>query len=318
MELPSALLDQMESLKAGLSQHAETEVIIPSPPTASEPATIQAPQVPAQISTEQEIPITPVETLSKGAQMLSGSPASSAPDADWKHKYDVINGKYVAETARLREEKERLEAELANAKAEMERKPVSTEVSDDSVRSQIKPELIEEFGMDFWKQNLALRGDEERIRRIEQSVAQKDHQRFLDDLSSMVPDWQAINGSREWNDFLSGTEELTGNTYENILIDAASRYDAKRVSQMLNRFKAAKTQSPVSDRVTIPGISPGTNGKPVPKMSMDQFEAEMKAITASGLSPMEQLARQKELITAFNSGAVDVPAGGNASPRGFV
>lgn len=362
--IPKALRDEEQALATaqGQEQGAPADTATTEHPdnsaqpengTQGNPQQQQAPQSQTQQAS----------TLTQGAQTLGGNTAQAAPRQDeedpnsdtWKQRYNVINGKYRAETGQLRQENEQLknriqqlEAQMQNvqpggngqsqqtpapaAQGESQAARVDPQsITDDEVKQFVNQEMIDEFGMDYWKNQMALMRSfqpaqapqqgqqqaDERVEELENRLNQQSREAFYQELSRLVPDWEQINNSQEWNDFLAQVEPLTNVTYEALLQDAYDNFDSVRVSQLFNRFKQAQGQSPEPaqsgqqapsvESQTMPGstsaaASPQNQGQ---TMTFEQWEQQMAecAQATDPSSPAVQ-EKQKELDAAWREGRV--------------
>ena len=291
-----------------------------------------APAAPAAPAPAAPAPVAPAADLTAGAKVLgkTGTPDSQpAPNEDWKHKYDVVNGMYRKDTAELREKNRQLEEELK--KAREGGKPVqitAADISDDDVTALVDASLIDEFGIDYWKQQIAIQKtvavnsapqpamDDSRIQNVEQQIANQNRQGFYSQLSMLVPNWEQINGTAEWNAFLGQIEPLTGATYEALLMDAYESFDAARTAQLFDKFLSAPNRAPGFDALATPApqngiVVPGAQGQ---TMTFEEWSAQMQALSSGGLSPMEVVQKQKELMAVWQEGRVTGAPQGSTPP----
>ncbi len=305
--------------------------------------------------------------LTQGAQALGGNTAQATPtkgeedpNSDtWKQRYQVIDGKYRAETAQLRQRIEQLETQLQQAQSqpqqaggqqEAEGQPKAQpsaataaletdpeKISDEEVRQRFSQERIDEFGLDYCKQDLAAMRKEylamqtqpqsdQRVDELENRINQTEKEKFYSELDKLVPDWEQINNSQEWQDFLGQYEPLTGVTYEALLQDATDKFDSVRVSQLFNRFKEARGQSsgqsgnqPSVESQTMPESTSSAAGSPGNQgntMSFEEWDRQMAALAQhpNPTSP-EVMDKQKKLDAAMREGRVIGAPGSGTEPQ---
>lgn len=318
--LPSALKAELEAIEGNI-QAKPVAAPVAQPSQEHAPATDTAP---APLMEPGETPVDPAKNMNDGAAALANTanPATrNSDDSEFKHKYDVLNGKYRKETAELRDENKRLKEELekkAQAQHSTEPlKPVSSDpqsVTDDDVREFYSDDDIDEFGMDFLKRNLGIMRkasapaavDPDRLQMLEQRVRQQDEAAFVEKLTSLIPNWAEINNSQAWSDFLGTMNRVAGNTYEGLLNDAHAAFDAERVAEIFRTFLSTEPAARTGfDRLVMPSAQ-APSGQPAARKTMttDQWAAAMQELTSGRYSPMEAQKRQKELQDMLNKGLV--------------
>jgi hypothetical protein len=115
------------------------------------------------------------------------------------------------------------------------------------------------------------------IESIKMELTEKKRSDFYAELAKLVPDWKQVNSTKAWTDFLNGILPEVGVTYMAVLDDATSRYDAKRVALLFERFKQTKkTANPLAQVVPPTGTvaqkpSEGT-------MPFEQWYDEVRAL----------------------------------------
>ncbi len=303
--VPSALQDQL----AQLAQ-------IPEPSAA--PAEPNPPAVPA----------SPAINLTPGAKVLGKTASANSPAApteDWEHKYNVLQGMFNKNTSDLREQNRLLEEQLKEAReSSAPAAPSTGDVSDADVQGLVAQNLIDEFGMDYWKQQIAIQrtvaatampqADTQRLQQVEQQMADQNRQAFYGRLTQMVPNWEQINGSAEWNAFLGQIEPLTGATYEALLMDAYEVFDASRAAQLFQTFLSTPQQAPGFNGLTTPAPMVPTSVPQGGTLTPEEWAAQMQAISAGGYSPVEVIQKQNELMSAWTQGRVAGMPAGSAPP----
>lgn len=254
----------------------------------------------------------------------------------WQHKYNVINGKYVAETGRLRQELRETQAEAERLRAlekpaPVEDAPVPAPLSDADIHKYVSPDLVEEFGMDYWKQQISIQRklNEERLapiearqKEIERATTREMVDQYKRDLSVLVPDWQTVNDSKEWNTFLGQVDPITGETYEQLLRRADSSLDSARVSEFFKMFRGTdvRTRRPASvgnQVVPVPGASAGPSGEG--RMTFEEWNKQVEQLLSSGLPPAVVHQKISELDAALQKGRMTGLQNDPGPPgRGFV
>jgi len=350
MEVPTELQEKLDSLKVKVEAQAPAaeEVIVPVEGTPAPVEPVVTPPTPQ--NTEVPVPAPVQEKVAPAPQKAEAPKVTPDP---WEQRYRVVDGKYKAETRDMRNqiaEKDAAIEELKKQLAEKQavpapapapapvQKPIDIEsamqkVSEADVRSLVTPQLIEDYGMEYWRQQLALNQalapqaptpqvqpeapapvqDETRIDNLERQLKGQMETRFYSDLASIVPDYEDINAQEGWYDWLGEYEPLTGRMYDDLLKEAQASLDPVRVANLFDRYKATLTPSIPSDALTdsveaqvVPDSSgpasiPDTESQ---VMSLKQWEREMKDLTRGELAPEAAKAKQAKLMALAKNNLV--------------
>lgn len=178
----------------------------------------------------------------------------------WKHKYEVLIGKYNAEIPRMATENKDLKsqiAELQEAIKEVQSKVAGKEASAkkedvDSAVAIIKRELGEDVSgalnklLDS-KTASVPKQYEEKVSRLEQKVENTDKrqtltekQAYTNTLNQLIPGLITKNENPKFLEFLSEVVPFSGGkTYEQRLHEADAQKDAYGVAEIFNAFYGA-------------------------------------------------------------------------------
>ncbi len=332
--MPTAVQAQLGALLENLQQPTEQETSIPPVEEAGNDTSAQNQQPTPQAEPQPEPKTEPEQFTPTDASR------AMAEDGDWKRKHDAMFGKLSGEIGSLRKELQERQTEAERLRRELEQRASHPEtasestasttpiplqqVSEEEVRKTIAPNLVEEFGVDFWQQQIALQRvtqagapkaesapnhseERQRIEALETTLEEQARQRFFAELNTRVPNWKEVNDSKGWNVFLGGIEPLTGLTFEYILRNAYAQHDVARVARLFEQFAAQSPseENAIASQATLPGQSPGSNPEQTKTtMSFEEWEARMRRTTSSGLSPMQMADEQKKLLTMYEEGCV--------------
>ena len=195
------------------------------------------------------------------------------PDQDalyWRHRYDVLQGKYNKEVPALHQEVKRLKQAVADKEAriaELEKAAGQSgqpgQLSDDKLQ-----QMRVDFGDDLVDAMLdlarssggggsdevaRLRQELEEIRAKEQQREQEQLEdakaRFWSTLEAQVPKWREINASPAFHQFLAQLDERTGQPRQQTLEAAQQVLDPAPVVAIFQSFQtqAGATQTPAPD-----------------------------------------------------------------------
>ncbi len=179
----------------------------------------------------------------------------------WKHKYDVLIGKYNAEIPRISHENKELKNQITelqntindiqtkfNAKIQ-EEKTVEPNKEVDLAISIINRELGTEVSGALSKLLDSKTGNipkkyEEKVSRLEKQVKDTTERQVLTEkqaynqtLNRLIPNLIEKNKNTKWLGFLSGTVPFSGGkTYQDVLNEANNNMDALRVAEIFDAF----------------------------------------------------------------------------------
>lgn len=246
---------------------------------------------------------------------------------DWEHKYRVLQGKYNAEVPRLHDEVKELRNQngffagklelLEKLVAEKTVQP-SQEVNqpeEETLPTEVQ-QLKEDFpdiyaGVTKLVESLVKRTQniENKLGQSEEQMAQTKTQMFLSRLTEKVPDWEEINVSPEYLQWLQAKERYTGKTRHELLLDAYNRQDVETVAGFFLDYKAetappppAQTRQNILPPAGRSGSSSRASAKPFFKQSEIEEFYRQKAL---GKVPgADSVGKEKEIIAAMQEGRV--------------
>lgn len=234
------------------------------------------PADPPSPPSEAEVPSVPAQ-----ATPPSPATATEAPKPDeggWEQRYKTLQGMFQAETNRRDTRARELEVQLQQALSRISELEQATRKPSPAEPTQplVTDKDVEAFGGDLI--DLVKRQAQEVIqgaaREMEAKLSLKDAEiaklreqlggvaeqtkvvtqhTYIADLSKLVPDWEAVNTSQSFLDWLAQTDPLTGLQRQTYLDDAFGKLDVKRTAEIFNAFKGTKdspkaqTSAPPSD-----------------------------------------------------------------------
>lgn len=164
----------------------------------------------------------------------------------WRHRFDVLQGKYNAEVPALRKELSTLSEQIKAAGSQESGTAVQRA---QEAMSDLTEAEIDEYGPDlvnFIKRvagNAAQSGGsgdlqemKDQLEQMRDEKSQDATARFWVDLETQVPDFRAINADAAFHQHLTGVDPLSGMTRQQLLIDAQSSLDPYRVAAVFNSF----------------------------------------------------------------------------------
>lgn len=237
----------------------------------------------------------------------------------WKHRFDVLQGKYNAEIPSLRRENSELTAKVEKLEKQAQT-PANAGNAVDRVQSalgDLSANEIEEFGPDLI--NLIRRvagnnvGEQESLKDIQgkldrleqeraqerqmtqQQAAQTAELTFLDGLAKQVPNWQAINADQNFLRWLDGVEPITGATWQSLLDKASGDFDYYRVARIFTSFPGY-TQAPKGNKLPDDVVQPSqtrssvaepVSGKIWTNADISQFYRDQRKYTKEQFAALE-------------------------------
>lgn len=206
---------------------------------------------PADTATlEPEQQTAPADTGTQSAT----EPQTETRDASyWRHRFDVLQGKYNAEVPALRKEIATITEQLASA--DKQKSGTAVEQAHSAV-SDLTADEIEEYGPDLVKfiQRVAtgaskgsggdlseIKGELDQMREEKRQDAEA---RFWSDLEAQVPTFREINANQAFHQWLAQADRLSGQTRQQLLVDAQHAFDPYRVAAVFKSFSAEAKKTP--------------------------------------------------------------------------
>jgi hypothetical protein len=196
------------------------------PPTTDEPPIDVAPEEP------------PVDTVGTPVE-----PEPPDPTTELSHKLEVLEGRYRAETKRLEDMVSKLSTELATRAAPVA--PVAP-VEPDESENYIK-ELESEYpslynGINALINKVAtekISKPSQVIDGLVKKVQMTDQERYYAGLAKRIPDWEAINSSPKFLEYLATKDRFTGLKRHDLLMNAFQNMNVEATSAFFEDFKEA-------------------------------------------------------------------------------
>lgn len=170
----------------------------------------------------------------------------------WKHRFDVIQGKYNAETARMNEQINYLRQQIED----INQRPTQDFSESQSV-SEILDDLEDQYGSEFTtaidkrisrvvKQQVqeVVNGFQQDLSTVKQNQAVSEQVMFEDVIDKLTPNWRALNVNPEFVSWVQNSvESFSGVTFQDILIDAYNRRDASKIAKIFNTYEQLKQKN---------------------------------------------------------------------------
>lgn len=262
------------------------------------------------------------------------------PAEDFEAKYKVLQGKYSAETRRARDQINQLQQTvntLQTRPAPPAPAPAPVAPTTDEQRFEaagLTKAEVEEYGPELVKMIMRVAGNiaAPEIRRladqqrqlsgqVTQSVAvaaRTARELLWDALQTQVPDWELVNVSQEFLDWLNQVDIISGMTRQAGLMNAFEANDAMRVIGIFKTFKAEDERAHQLQRtrqvdpatLIAPGqpaqgatpAPPGDNGgRMIPEQEVREFFADVRRGRVKG---KEREAREAEINLALVQGRI--------------
>lgn len=222
----------------------------------NQPVEAENPAAQAALKSEQD-----KESVKPEAQPAIEQQTETRDTAYWRHRFDVLQGKYNSEVPALRKEIANLTEQLA--KADTDKSGTAIQQAQSAV-SDLTPEEIEEYGPELVKfiQRVAAGaskgngGDLSEIKgeldQMREEKRQDVEARFWADLEAQVPSFREINANQAFHRWLAQVDRLSGQTRQQLLVDAQHALDPYRVAAV---FKSFAAEAPKAAQETIPDDS---------------------------------------------------------------
>lgn len=278
---------------------------------------------------EQPTDVSAVDTSTQQAgDAPTEAPApSDDPDSEtWKHKYQVLNGKYLAEVPRfardLAEANRRIAEltarieELDSQAAAPEPDPASNQNVSPSVATTgfVTPAQVQEFGEDMveFARNAArdvvgeqfsalsgklitqvnrLAADVDTLKARTSNIAQVQEVTTESSLHAYldanVKNWRAQNEDPHFLGWLSQPDPLSGIPRRELLNQAYTKRDAPRVATIFDRFQ----QENAASTVAAPTTEPPPRQQRTPPVDLDAMVTPAPASSGEHPAPAESAAK---------------------------
>ena len=230
MSLPRSVREQADAANTMQEQLNNPAASDTDPNPAAEPAT----------------PDPVVEQQEPAAAQSAPEPQQETRDATyWRHRFDVLQGKYNAEVPALRKEINTLNEKVSTT----DRSSESAAQRAHEAVAELTEAEVEEFGPDLVsliKRVVGNIGGSEDVEGIKSDISQlKDERqqdataRFWTDLEMQVPDFRAINADSAFHGWLAEYDPLSGKTRQDLLVSAQQALDPYRVAAIFKSFSGA-------------------------------------------------------------------------------
>ena len=281
--------DLAKKLKAGTL----TAQDIPNPKAPTNPTvTLEQPPAPAPAPA----PVAPAPAAVAPAPAPAPAPAQPDP---FEQRYRVLQGKYDAEVPRLHEQLRGMQAHLASTQSLLSQlgsqQAVNPQTLLPPVQPLVKDSEIKEFGADLFdfiqraakqavipevgqmveqritpvmSQMQQLGGNVQNVANQQQVSAE---QQIFNDIDRLVgPDWETINDSPQFLEWLQVVDPYSGATRGAMLSAAFQNRDAPRVARFFNGFRQehAAGQQPAAAAPAAAPASPQGAAPPVTLASL--------------------------------------------------
>lgn len=253
------------------------------------------------VDTLQHQPQTPVPQAAS-----SGQAAPQVSEETWEARFQTLSGKYNAEVPRLAQQVRENQSLVQTLVAENQalstaNKPVIPQAQPftDSERDAFGPDLVDLIDRvsktnsadakaaaeRSQAENLALRRQLENVQE-QQTLSAKD--RFLQKLTTAVPDWTVVNADRGFLQWLGETDPVYGLPRQAGLDNAYQALDVDRMARIFETYKtlagvpARNRQAELQSQVA----PTSSRGSSVPMQDPSQgkiwTQAEISAVYADG------------------------------------
>lgn len=249
-----------DTSEPGSSEGADQTTIKVDGPEAPKPDEGKAAESTAKVIDTEIPPPAPKPDAQKREDVAT--PADFSKEPDWKHKYDVLDGKYRAETSRMAQELESLKSSISEIRKQAEERPAKerddadrrTKFDADSKKldsfKQEYPDVFEStvvlvnriasrINADITKYvDSKLAGIEPRIQEVDKKAGMSLKEQFDMSLKSVVPDYKQIDVDPSFIEWLNIPDRYTGTPKLDLLRDAYYQNDVARVARFFLDYKA--------------------------------------------------------------------------------
>jgi len=226
----------------------------------------------------------------------------TAKQPDWENRFRAMKGRFdraQQENAQLNQRVADLEAMVESLKDTGGMKKGSY-ISDTDIE-EYGPELVDfvergarqAFGNEVEELKKTIQDLRQQLTGVHQRTASFVEQTFADKLTEAVPNWEEVNTSQDFLDWLDLTDPLSGRTRMDMLREAHSQADLPRTVAFFKQF--LQEEAAITHRE--PSARPGNAGK-VPLESL-AAPGRAKAGSATATAPSEKPIITRDQIAKF-------------------
>jgi chemotaxis protein histidine kinase CheA len=286
---------------------------------------------------------TPKATDGQDTPAPAPAPATQQPQGDdvWRQRYLTLEGKYKAEVPRLHSQLKEMQTKLEELAARTTRtetpppeKPKAKRVTEkdqetfgadllDVIKRQAE-EIAADALADLQAKVGKLESENEQLKAQVTGVSQTQsltaQEVYFGKLAATVPDWEAINVSPGFLDWLGEVDELSGETRQAYLDRAFNSLNVAQTAKLFNAYKKTLAPAPTPppapkatevQRQVAPGKSKTPPGPQASDASskiwsaneIDKFYGEVRSGYYRN-NPQEMLRIEAEIDAAVASGRV--------------
>lgn len=320
--VPSQVLKELEDVKAQIKASEEQQQ-----PAPEQEAIQSAPEVNTEeIVQDQGIQDVELQQQEQEPQQQSQEVPEvkqepEKKEINWEQKFNVLNGKYLAEVPRLNATIKALQQELSALKTQILERPAQTQVaaeqkpveqqhqvSDwDNLREDLGDEIVDTIKSKFDSQQQILETQQKMF--TEQNEAS-----FFATLDSTLPNWETVYNSQEFAEWAQGVDLFAEKTYEQILQQARDTHDPHKAALVLNQFmtsnpgtpqqQAPKPKASINSQITPKSVSTGKVPAQPQKLTESQMTELMTSITKGDLPHKEVMEIKNKVSHAHRNGLI--------------
>lgn len=220
-------------------------------------------EAPSQATDPQEVQPSPAADAT-AAQPASEQPKPIVDEASWEHRYKTLQGMFASQKQRhedaIREKDRSISDLLARVTALEGQAPkpaapqVATTVTDKDVDTfgadlidlakRVSADTVQQYAAEVKAMIGSKDAEIAELRRQLGGVAEQtkvvSQATYMGELTKLVPDWEAVNTSKSWLEWLAEIDPLTGKIRQDHLDTAFASQDVQRTAQIFNAFKATR------------------------------------------------------------------------------
>jgi hypothetical protein len=269
------------------------------------------------------------EKMPEGEAPIAAQPAEdpkpvltadeSRDAAYWRHRFDVLQGKYNAEVPALRKEVSTLQEQIKTAAA-----PTGDSLSRaQHAVSDLTPEEVEEYGPDLINLIKRVAGQsaqpsddmteiKDRFKKMDEERLQDAEARFWSTLETDVSDFRQINSDPAFHRWLSEIDTLTGSPRQTLLETAQQALDPSRAVAIFRQFKGAPSDAKKKQSIPEDQIQPKqsrSNGADVSQSAgkmwtRSEIAGFYRDKAAGRVSPDEANSIEQDIFAAQQEGRI--------------
>ena len=230
---------------------------------------------PSETETQQQEVEQPEVAQAQPEQVEESTTPVAEPN--FEQKYKVLEGKYNAEVPRMAQENRSLKEELESLRSEVTNLKTLTAKPKEEVKPLVSQEDRDQFGDDLIEvmkkasrevmseslgSNTEVDTLKQELNTIKKQQSNSQELTFYNELNTLFPSWRQGNEDAGFLTWLNEVDKYSGQTRQQLLSQAESNRDARRVATFFIDYFGQQQSEPSTSKPSLEEqVSPKPSGK---------------------------------------------------------